>query len=139
MTASNATIPYDALLVATGARTANPLPGALMFGGRADVAQLRTMLGELVDGTAASVAFTLAREQTWALPLYELALMTASHLRDHGSNARVMIVTPEDEPLGLFGPPAAAAMRQMLSAVGIGLRCLALPATITNLPPLDLI
>ena len=132
MTASNATIPYDALLVATGARTANPLPGALMFGGRADVAQLRTMLGELVDGTAASVAFTLAREQTWALPLYELALMTASHLRDHGSNARVMIVTPEDEPLGLFGPPAAAAMRQMLSAVGIGLRCLALPATITH-------
>ncbi|MGZ4574674.1 MAG: FAD-dependent oxidoreductase, partial [Mycobacteriaceae bacterium] len=107
MTASNATIPYDALLVATGARTANPLPGALMFGGRAEVPQLRTMLGELVDGTAASVAFTLAREQTWALPLYELALMTASHLRDHGSDARVMIVTPEDEPLGLFGPPAS--------------------------------
>jgi len=90
-----------------------------MFGGRAEVPQLRTMLGELVDGTAASVAFTLAREQTWALPLYELALMTASHLRDHGSDARVMIVTPEDEPLGLFGPPASAAVREMLSAVGI--------------------
>jgi sulfide:quinone oxidoreductase len=132
MTASNATIPYDALLVATGARTANPLPGALMFGGRAEVPQLRTMLGELVDGTAASVAFTLAREQTWALPLYELALMTASHLRDHGSDARVMIVTPEDEPLGLFGPPASAAVREMLSAVGIGLRCLALPAGVTH-------
>ena len=103
-----------------------------MFGGRAEVPQLRTMLGELVDGTAASVAFTLAREQTWALPLYELALMTASHLRDHGSDARVMIVTPEDEPLGLFGPPASAAVREMLSAVGIGLRCLALPAGVTH-------
>ncbi len=132
MTASNATIPYDALLIATGARTTNPLPGALMFAGRAEVPRLRTLLDELVDGTATSVAFALAREQTWALPLYELALMTAAHLRDQGSGARVTIVTPEEEPLGLFGPPAEAALRQMLSAVGIRLRCSALPATIAH-------
>ena len=129
-TASNATIPYDALLIATGARTVNPLPGALMFAGRAEVPRLRTLLDELLDGTAGSVVFALAREQSWALPLYELALMTASHLRELGSKARVTIVTPEDEPLGLFGPPAEAALHQMLSAVGIKLRCSALPATI---------
>jgi sulfide:quinone oxidoreductase len=132
MTASSATIPYDALLIATGARTTNPLPGALMFAGRAEVPRLRALLDELVDGTASSVGFALAREQTWALPLYELALMTASHLRDHGSAARVTIVTPEEEPLGLFGPPAEAALHQMLSAVGIRLRCSALPARITR-------
>jgi sulfide:quinone oxidoreductase len=131
VTASGATIPYDALLVATGARTTNPLPGALMFAGRADVPRLRALLGELVDGTAASVAFAMPREHTWALPLYELALMTASHLRDQGSDGRVTIVTPEEEPLELFGPPAEAALRQMLSAAGIKLRCSALAARIT--------
>jgi sulfide:quinone oxidoreductase len=131
-TASNATIPYDALLIATGARTTNPLPGALMFAGRGQVPPLRALLDELVDGTAVSVAFALAREPTWALPLYELALMTASHLRNEGSDARVTIVTPEEEPLGLFGPPAEAALREMISAVGITLRCSALPAAVTH-------
>ena len=130
VTGSGTRIPYDALLVATGARVKAPLPGALTFGGRADVAEFRALLDDLVNGTATSVAFALAREQVWALPLYELALMTAAHLREHASDARVLIVTPEEEPLELFGPAAAQVMRPMLAALGITLRCSSMPALV---------
>ena len=130
ITRSDAAIPYDALVIATGAQTTAPLPGALTFGGRADVPALRALLDELVDGRARSVAFAVARGQAWSLPLYELALMTAAHLRENGSDARVQIVTPEEMPLGIFGPEAEMAIRPMLSALGIAIRCSAMPALV---------
>ena len=132
VTGAGARIPYDALLVATGARATAPFPGALTFGGRADVPRLRALLDELVNGTARSVAFALAREQVWALPLYELALMTAAHLREHASRALVLVVTPEEEPLELFGPAAALALRPLLAALGITLHCSSMPALVKD-------
>ncbi len=129
---SGARIPYDALLVATGAQATVALPGALTFGGRTDVPQLRALLGELAEGRARAVAFVLAREQVWSLPLYELALMTAMHLREYASGGRVSIVTPEEEPLELFGPEASHALRPMLAALDITLRCSSMPALVRH-------
>jgi sulfide:quinone oxidoreductase len=130
VTGSGTRIPYDALLVAVGARARAPLPGALTFGGRADVAPFRALLDDLVSGAARSVAFALAQEQVWSLPLYELALMTAAHLREQASAARVLVVTPEEEPLELFGPEAARALRPRLAALGVTLRCSSMPALV---------
>jgi sulfide:quinone oxidoreductase len=129
---SGARIPYDVLVIAVGAHARAPLPGALTFGGRADVPRLRALMEELVSGVARSVAFTLAREQVWALPLYELALMTADHLREHASGARVVVVTPEEEPLELFGPDAARALSPMLAALGVTVRCSSIPALVAR-------
>jgi sulfide:quinone oxidoreductase len=130
VTASGARIPYDALIVATGARARSPLPGALTFGGRADVPWMHSLLDELVSGTAGSVAFALVREQVWALPLYELALMTAAHLRQHGSGAGVLVVTPEEEPLELFGPEAALALNPLFASLRVTVRCSSMPALV---------
>ena len=132
VTGSGARIRYDVLVVATGARATAALPGALTFGGRADVPQLRALLGELVEGRSRAVAFALAREQVWSLPLYELALMTAMHLREYASGGRVIIVTPEEEPLELFGPEASRALRPMLAALEITLRCSSMPALVRH-------
>jgi sulfide:quinone oxidoreductase len=121
VTSSGARIPYDALIVATGAIACEPLPGALTFCGRGDVAALRRVLGELLTGSARSAALTLPAERTWPLPIYELALMTAVHLRDHGSDAGVWLVTPEEEPLELFGPAGSRAIKEMLTASGVRL------------------
>ena len=129
---SGARIPYDVLLVATGARATVALPGALTFGGRSDVAQLRALLGELVAGRARAVAFALTREEVWSLPLYELAVMTAMHLREYASGGRVTIVTPEEEPLELFGPEASRALTPMLAALEITLRCSSMPALVRH-------
>ncbi|MHB8694497.1 MAG: hypothetical protein ACYDHH_24925 [Solirubrobacteraceae bacterium] len=66
ITRSGDTVPYDILVVATGAIPTNPLPGALAFTGRADVSALRGLLGELVDGTARSVAIAVPSPMTRA-------------------------------------------------------------------------
>ena len=65
------------------------------------------------------------------LPLYELAMMCVGHLRNEAvESARVTFVTPEEEPLELFGPDAARAVRPLLEGRGIELACSSLPAAI---------
>jgi sulfide:quinone oxidoreductase len=124
-------IPYDALIVAAGAVAREPLPGALTFRGRGDVPALTAVLEELVSGTARSVALTLPSERLWPLPLYELALMTAAHLRERNAHTgKVWLVTPEEQPLELFGPAAARAIEPMLAARGILLRTSWRPALV---------
>jgi sulfide:quinone oxidoreductase len=69
----------------------------------------------------------------WALPVYELALMTAAHAQEQGATAaRVWIVTPEEEPLQLFGPAAAEAIEPLLKARGIVLRTSSRPALVRD-------
>ncbi len=122
-------IPFDWLLVATGAVSREPLPGALTFRGRVDVPALRLLLGELLAKGVRSVALVLPSERMWTLPIYELALMTAAYLREHGAETvKVWLVTPEEEPLELFGPAAARAILPLLDARGIVLRTSSFPA-----------
>ena len=129
VTGAGERISYDVLVIAAGAVPREALPGALTFRGRADVAALRSLLDELVAGTTRSVALTLPSEQVWPLPIYELALMTASHVREHGAGAaEVWLVTPEEEPLELFGPEANRAIEPMLEARGVRLRTSSRPA-----------
>lgn len=126
-------IPFDVLIIAVGAVAREALPGALTFRGGSDVAALRGLLHDLVVGKARSVALTLPSPRTWPLPIYELALMTASHLREHGAADRpVWLVTPEEEPLELFGPAAARAIEPMLHARGIRLRTCSRPALVRD-------
>jgi sulfide:quinone oxidoreductase len=56
----------------------------------------------------------------WPLPIYELALMTSAHLAELGvGNAELVIVTPEDVPLQLFGPHASGQVAALLADRGI--------------------
>jgi sulfide:quinone oxidoreductase len=113
---------YDALLVAVGARAQTAVPGALTFSGPRGVEALRHVLGDLVAQRVRSVAFAVPAGVNWALPLYELALMTAERLRAAAvEGARVAVVTPESHPLHLFGTRLAARVRALLAERGIGL------------------
>ena len=68
------------------------------------------------------VAFALPPGATWALPLYELALMSAVELRNRAATGtRLTVVTPEREPLWLFGPAAGEALRRLLAERGVAL------------------
>jgi len=128
LTAGGDELRYDRLLIATGARSEAMLPGALTFRGREDVPALQALLTELVEGTARSVAFTLPTAQIWSMPIYELAVLTAAHLREHHSPAQVTIVTPEAAPLELFGPEAERALRPLLAQLQVAVRASARPA-----------
>lgn len=128
LTGSGYRLPYDSLIIASGAVATEPLPGALTFRGRGDVPALRELLDELAAGEARSVAITMPTERMWTMPVYELALMTSSMLRHRGSDARVWLVTPEEELLELFGPAASEAIMPMLSSLGIRVQTSARPA-----------
>ena len=116
------TIPYDILLVAVGAVPVEAVPGALTFRGPADADKIRTLLEELAAGAVHRVAFAVPWGAVWSLPIYELALMTAAHLAAHQiEGVELMLVTPEEEPLQLFGPVGSEAVGQLLDERGITL------------------
>ena len=132
-TESGARLEYDALVIAAGAVPAEPLPGALTFRGSGDVDAMRALLDDLVRGDVRSVAFALPRTFVWPLPLYELALMTAAHLAGREITGRhLKVVTPEPQPLDVFGAAGAREMRRMLTDHGIGLRTGVWPAQVVD-------
>ena len=112
------TIPFDAVLLAIGGRTRTSVDGALLFDGRRGLTELRRLVGELREGVAGTVVFAVPSGVAWALPAYELALMTAMRSEGH---AHVVVVTPEDAPLEMFGPAASARVAALLQERGIEL------------------
>ena len=113
---------YDVLLVAIGAVPASAVPGALTFRGPADTDKIRTLLGEIAAGEVRRVAFVLPSGAAWSVPLYELALMTAAHLGAYRiQGVELALVTPEEQPLQLFGRAGSDAVRELLDDRGIEL------------------
>jgi sulfide:quinone oxidoreductase len=120
---SEAILPYDALIVAVGAQRRDWLHGALHFGGATEVEGFRALIAQLENGAGGRVAFVNPAETHWALPLYELALLTASRMADRGVvGVELTVVTPEAEPLAEFGPAAGQMLRDLLSDRGIALK-----------------
>ena len=122
-TSLNTEIEYDELLIACGAVPTPAIAGGLTFRGPADIEKLERLLAELEHGVARSVAFVIPWGAVWSLPAYELALLTANRLAERGiSGVELSLVTPELEPLQLFGPEASRAVLALLDAHGIELR-----------------
>lgn len=124
---------YDVLLVALGATPEPVVPGALTFAGPADALALRQALDDLRRGDARSIAFALPVGASWPLPLYELALMTQAALAaDRVTGVEITIATPEETPLRMFGPAAAADLTELLERRGIAVRALSHPTAVVD-------
>jgi sulfide:quinone oxidoreductase len=119
---SEAELAYDALLIAVGARRCAWLDGALHFGGASAVKGFRSLLAELERVGGGQVSFVVPGEIRWSLPIYELALLTASHSAEQGLGVELTVVTSECAPLTEFGPAAGRALRDLLSDRGIALK-----------------
>jgi sulfide:quinone oxidoreductase len=118
-TVAGAEYAYDALVVACGARAHTAVAGAFTFRGPGDSEALSLLLRELTAATPARLVFAVPAGAAWPLPLYELALLTATHLA--GQDVEIAFATPEDEPLGILGPEASAAAGRLLEERGIEL------------------
>jgi sulfide:quinone oxidoreductase len=101
-------------VLAFGAVPRPALSGALTFRGPADGDAFRHVLDEADGGSVRSIVFALPTGDGWTLPLYELALLTASHLERRGTEIDLALVTPEPVPLSLFGRAAGDAVRELL-------------------------
>lgn len=119
-TSTSALVPYEALVIAIGARALPPLGGALTFGGPGASEQLEQLVADAAAGRVEQILFAVPAGAAWPLPLYELAILTVHRLRSQGSgNTRVALVTPERVPLELFGGRASGHVREQLDALGI--------------------
>ncbi|HSK14833.1 MAG TPA: FAD-dependent oxidoreductase [Gaiellaceae bacterium] len=123
LTGAGQEIPWDVLVVAGGARGRPALPGALTFRGPADTDVLREALDRAGSNDAARIAFAVPGGSTWPLPLYDLALLTATELSRSGpGGAEVVLVTPERRALAALGETAGAAVAALLAERGVELR-----------------
>jgi sulfide:quinone oxidoreductase len=112
-------LPYDALLLALGARSVSSVPGAVPFRGPGDEDALAEVLREAREGRVRRLAFTMPAGISWPLPMYELVLLTAVHLADAGADVELIVATPEQQPLQMFGPSASQSVTEQLAMHGI--------------------
>ncbi|MGN6187351.1 MAG: NAD(P)/FAD-dependent oxidoreductase [Conexibacter sp.] len=126
-TGSGAVLRYEALVLAVGARPRRPFPGALVYGDPHSRVDFARMLEAAEVGHAERLVFAVPEGVRWALPLYELAVMTARRLAFARSHARphITLVTPEQAPLELFGGRASGRVLEYLEQLGIAF----MPAT----------
>jgi sulfide:quinone oxidoreductase len=89
------------------------------------------LLGELERGQVRELVFAVPDGTTWALPLYDLALLTAAWLFERRVvGVRLTLVTPERAPLAAFGGRATDTVAALLDRHGVELRCAASPRAV---------
>ena len=77
-------LPYDVLVVATGARSQEAIPGAVTFRGPMSAGAVEQVIARVAAAPELRVAFAAPAGARWLLPLYELALLSAATLRERG-------------------------------------------------------
>ena len=110
---------FDALVVATGARPQEAIPGAITFGARRGTSRFRAMLEQAERGALPRLVFAVPPDAGWPLALYELALLTAERLRAAAASVEITLLTPELAPLAAFGGRASGAVLEDLEDQGI--------------------
>jgi sulfide:quinone oxidoreductase len=119
-------LPYDMLVVAVGARRPEPAwppTGQLTFYDARDTPAYAGLLRHVRAGRINTLAFVRPAGPSWPMPMYDLALLTAADCASHGRSAEVALtlITPEPEPLGVFGRRASAGIRSLLDQAGVKL------------------
>ena len=131
--AGGGTVEYDVLVLALGAHPLPAVAGAVTFSGRPeDGRELAGLLDRATTGDLRRLVFAVPADSAWPLPLYELALLTGEYLSEHLAHLELMVVTPEEQPLGLFGTAASEAIALLLELRGIGLRTSTTPGVFAD-------
>jgi sulfide:quinone oxidoreductase len=118
-TTAGAQLRYDALLLAPGASVYANQEHVMTLDPRRLDEQLHGLLEDINEGRVQTVAFLIPDGPVWPLPIYELALMTATHAAESAVDVEITIATPEPAPLASFGPAVADHVGQLLIRSGI--------------------
>ena len=100
-----ATLPYDALVLATGAAAQPAFGDAHVFtwDDSCDAGAMGGLLRDLEEGYSSRLTIVIPPGPGWPLPAYELALLISSEARGMGMAPEITLVTPEQAPLAIFG------------------------------------
>ncbi len=118
-TSTGQRFPYDALLLALGARRSERFKHTVTLDDSRMDDQLHGLIQDVEGGYARRLAFIVPSRMPWPLPIYELALMTAARGFDANLDLSLTIVTPEDAPLAIFGSAVSTEVARRLEARGI--------------------
>ena len=111
---------FDALIAAPGGRPVAGVKGATTWWPGGDAESYGGLLRDIDEGYAKRIAIVVPPGAVWPLPAYELALMTAGEAKAMGyDDVRITVVTPEREPLTLFGRHASKAVAEELRWAGV--------------------
>jgi sulfide:quinone oxidoreductase len=117
-TAAGAEVGFEALVLGLGA-VARPLYENAITVGDEATGELTALVEDLKAGRVTRLAFIAPEAMAWPLPLYEIALMSATLSTEHGLGLEVTILTAEHGPLQIFGDTASAQMQRLLSRSGV--------------------
>jgi len=116
---SFARLDYDALVLAIGTRTSAAVSGALTFRDQRDVPLFQSLLQELDAGSVGRLVFAVPSGSSWPLPVYELALLSATHVQQHHVGTEITVVSREQTPLAIFGAEASRLIADLLAGCGV--------------------
>jgi sulfide:quinone oxidoreductase len=116
---TGARLEYDALVLAVGVRARAGVAGALTFRDQRDVPMFRRVLDDVDGGLVHRLAFAIPSGCTWPLPLYELALLSAMRMQERRLEIEIMVVSPEPQPLAVFGPRGSTLVADLLAERGV--------------------
>lgn len=114
-----AELDYDDLVVCLGGRRRPPYAGVTTLLGPQLSVDVDELLHSCADDEHATLAMIVPPGVTWALPLYEFALMARRRVEELGLSVQLVLYSPEAAPLGLFGVEASAEVAAQLRARNI--------------------
>jgi sulfide:quinone oxidoreductase len=112
-------LPYEALVVAIGARAEPAFVNGHTFLADRFPEQLRSLWHDAADGYARRIAFVAPPNAGWTLPLYEIALLTAGRAASYGQHPEMSLITTETMPLAAFPGAGSDAVARLLANAGI--------------------
>jgi sulfide:quinone oxidoreductase len=114
-------VAYDVLVIAVGARAVPAYEHGVTFDRQLEASAFDEALADLSAGLAGGVAIVVPPEAAWALPAYEVALMTAAwRPLSRAPQMRVTLITAERDPLEVFGHRVSAGVSEILARAGVG-------------------
>jgi sulfide:quinone oxidoreductase len=114
---------YDSLLLATGAASEPAFAGGgvATWDDTSGVEALGGLLRDLEEGYSNRLAVVIPPGPGWPLPAYELALLIAGDAKGMGMRPDIVLVTPEQAPLAIFGSRAVEVVGDELARAGVRL------------------